>query len=174
MTLTIVSPSACVLSHAAHPSADEAIKWPELNTHAGNEQFAQPTNSTGRSGFGEDDGTQSNRMSAYASSLATSSTPEFYQGGGGPDPYAVPPLPHMNPNGGYHDDPNFLPQDPNQFYDPYRGPVPDSVAFDGAAGLQAPQAGYGGEAIPMTQMARGRSMAYSDTGRSSPAPVSPT
>lgn len=59
-----------------------------------------------------------------------------------PDPYAVPPLPHLDPNQPYHDDPN------SRFYDPYRGPVPQS--FDQAGG-------QAGEAIPMTQLAGRRS-----------------
>jgi hypothetical protein len=51
-------------------------------------------------------------------------------------------------------------QDPNSFYDPYRGPVPNT--FNEAGGA---------EAIPMTQMARTRSpgpqMGY-EMGRQSP------
>lgn len=60
-------------------------------------------------------------------------------GSGYNDPYAVPPLPHMNPNQPYRDNPSF--------YDPYTGPVPQA--------LMEP------DAIPMTQLdpARSRSPA---------------
>ena len=147
---------------------DEAIKWPELNTHGeGNTHHALPTNSTGRSGVGDDgDGLSRAPSSGYANSVAASSAHELYPGGG-TDPYAVPPLPHLNPNQPYHDDPSYS---QTEFYDPYRGPVPDSMSMDGHPGAQ----GYGGEVIPMTQMAGRRSpgpgMAY-DVGRSSPVPA---
>lgn len=149
---------------------DEAIKWPELNSHGGEGGHALPTHNTGRSGFGEDDDLV-RPTSNYASSVATTSTPELYHGGPGGDPYAVPPLPHLNPNQPYMDEPGYG-HDPNAFYDPYRGPVPDTAAFDVNGGHPA-QGGYGGEAIPMTQMARTRSpgpqMGY-DMGRASPQP----
>jgi hypothetical protein len=152
--------------------ADEAIKWPDLNSHG--EAHALPTHSTGRAGFGDDDGltrAPSDGHTGYASSLATTSTPEFYAGG--PDPYAVPPLPHLNPNQPYHDDPGYGGHDTNAFYDPYRGPVPNT-SMEGHPPPQ--QGGYGGEAIPMTQMARTRSpgpqvgLGY-DMGRASPQPT---
>ncbi|KAJ7860805.1 hypothetical protein B0H14DRAFT_2350441, partial [Mycena olivaceomarginata] len=67
------------------------------------------------------------------------------------DPYAVPPLPHMNPGlGGRRD--------------PYRGPVPQTFNEGG------------GEAIAMTQMGRaspslGPGVMYTGDGRTgSPAP----
>lgn len=152
---------------------DEAIKWPELNTHGG--EHALPTHSTGRAGFGED-GDDSRPPSNYASSLATTSTPELY-GGTGSDPYAVPPLPHLNPNQPYHDEPGYVGQD-GQFYDPYRGPVPTTFNDAGGVGMglegqQQPGAGYGGEAIPMTQMrtrSPGPGMGY-EMGRASPQPT---
>lgn len=154
---------------------DEAIKWPELNTHGGESisGHALPTNSTGRSGFGDDNDDLTRVPSAghsgYANSVATTSTPDLYPGGGH-DPYAVPPLPHLNPNQPYHDEPAYGGQ--NEFYDPYRGPVPDSMSIDGGHPGAVAQ-GYGGEAIPMTQMARTRSpgpqMSY-DMGRASPQP----
>jgi hypothetical protein len=140
---------------------DEAIKWPELNSHGGESVsgHALPTHATGRAGFGDDNDNASTIHGGYASSLATTSTPELYPGGG-PDPYAVPPLPHLNPNQPYHDEPVGYEQDPNSFYDPYRGPVPNT--FNEAGGA---------EAIPMTQMARTRSpgpqMGY-EMGRQSP------
>lgn len=154
--------------HTLKVIVDEAIKWPELNTHGeGSIHHALPTNSTGRSGFGDDgDGLTRAPSGGYANSVAATSTNELYPGGG-TDPYAVPPLPHLNPNQAYHDDPSYS---QSEFYDPYRGPVPDSMSMDGHSVAQ----GYGGEAIPMTQMAGRRSpgpgMVY-DMGRSSPAPT---
>ncbi|KAI0303591.1 hypothetical protein B0F90DRAFT_1707229 [Multifurca ochricompacta] len=111
---------------------NEEIKWPELNAHDTNVPL--PTNRTGGAGF---DTTADGRRNSvgYAPSTAANSTAELY-----PDPYAVPPLPHLNPNQPYHDDPNAA------FYDPYRGPIPQT--FD--------QVGPG-EAIPMTQLAGRRS-----------------
>jgi len=55
------------------------------------------------------------------------------------DPYAVPPLPHMDPNQPYRDDPTGQ----NQFYDPYRGPVPHSL-HDPSGSVE------GSESIPMS------------------------
>ncbi|KAI6168115.1 hypothetical protein EDD17DRAFT_1466812, partial [Pisolithus thermaeus] len=144
----------------------EAIKWPELNSHSGGvgDVHALPTNSTGRAGFGAENDSDLNLARApspggtYAQSITTSSV------GGGQDPYAVPPLPHLNPNQPYRDDPGAFGQP--GFYDPYRGPVPNTFG----EGLVDP----GVEAIPMTQMARTRSpgpqIAYDLHGRASPSP----
>jgi hypothetical protein len=64
------------------------------------------------------------------------------------------------------------PQDPSGFYDPYRGPVPNT--FNDQHRPEGQVQGYGAEAIPMTQMVRTRSpgpgMAY-DVGRQSPQPA---
>ncbi|KAI0067277.1 hypothetical protein BV25DRAFT_1775346, partial [Artomyces pyxidatus] len=137
----------------------EAIKWPELNAH-GDTNVPLPVNRTGGSGF--DTGSEvdlsrrNSRNGGYAGSVAATSTAELYPGGAA-DPYAVPPLPHLNPNQPYRDDPT------DQFYDPYRGPVPQT--FDA-----------GGEAIPMTQLAGRRSPGpgaaydYPAGGRASPGP----
>lgn len=76
------------------------------------------------------------------------STPDL--GPGGPDPYAVPPLPHLNPNQPYRDDPAGA----GAYYDPYHGPVPGTIEH------HAPVQEWGGEVIPMTQMG----------GRMSPGP----
>ena len=62
----------------------------------------------------------------------------------------MPPLPHLNPNQPYRDDPGA----PGAYYDPYRGPIPGTIDTPG------PQ--WGGEVIPMTQM--------SAAGRMSPGP----
>jgi len=114
----------------------EEIKWPELNAH--DTAVPLPTHRTGGAGFD----TEARRSSlGYTPSTAANSTAELQ-----PDPYAVPPLPHMDPNQPYHDDPN------TGFYDPYRGPVPQTLEHGG---------GIPGEAIPMTQLA----------GRRSPGPV---
>jgi hypothetical protein len=120
--------------------SDEAIKWPELNSHdaAG---APLPTNRTGGAGFdtgGAALSRSNSRNGGYASSVAATSTTELYPAAAH-DPYAVPPLPQFNPNQPYRDD-------PNAFYDPYGGPIPPT--FDHAAA---------GEAIPMTQLAGRRS-----------------
>lgn len=68
------------------------------------------------------------------------------------DPYAVPPLPPNNAGlGPYHDD-------ASAFYDPYRGPIPQTFATPPASTDGHPQAqGWmGGEAIPMSTYASGR------------------
>lgn len=145
---------------------NEAIKWPELNSHGGgiSDAHALPTNSTGRAGFGAENDSDLNLARApspggtYAQSITASSV------GGGQDPYAVPPLPHLNPNQPYRDDPGAYGQP--GFYDPYRGPIPNTFG----EGIVDP----GVEAIPMTQMARTRSpgpqIAYDVHGRASPSP----
>jgi len=145
---------------------NEEIKWPDLNAHGGAPTHPLPTNSTGRSGFGDNESEidiPAGSGHGYSNSMAPSSI-DLNHGG---DPYAVPPLPHLNPNQPYRDDPGAA------YYDPYRGPVPQTFNDPASAvELQAPGWG-GGEAIPMTQM-RGKSPgpgpgAY-DNGRSSPAP----
>jgi len=142
---------------------NEAIKWPELNSHGGGESVsghALPTNATGRAGFGDD---SESTQGKYASSIGTTSTPDLYPGVAA-DPYAVPPLPHLNPNQPYHDEPE------NGFYDPYRGPVPNTF---NDVGMEGHSGQYRQEAIPMTQMTRSRSpgpqMGY-EIGRNSPQP----
>jgi hypothetical protein len=64
----------------------------------------------------------------------------------------VPPLPHLNPNQPYRDDPTAV---GGAYYDPYRGPIPGTI--EQGAGQE-----WSGESIPMTQMNRG--------GRTSPGP----
>jgi hypothetical protein len=130
---------------------NEEIKWPELNAHDANVPL--PTHRTGGSGIDTAD-VRRNSV-GYAASTAANSTAEL-----NPDPYAVPPLPHLDPNQPYLDDPN------GRFYDPYRGPVPQT--FEGVAP---------GESIPMTQLAGRRSpgpgAAYGVDyvgGRTSPSP----
>lgn len=79
---------------------------------------------------------------------------------GGRDPYAVPPLPHQNPNLPYRDDPTAA----TGYYDPYRGPIPGTLENGGSTGHEQWGAGSGMEAIPMTQLANPA------LGRASPAP----
>jgi hypothetical protein len=83
----------------------------------------------------------------YTPTLASQSTADMHYA----DPYAVPNLPHLNPNqpGAYHDDPS------GAFYDPYGGPVPRSIAEP---------VGPGPESVMMGQ--------YSDMRVASPAPMS--
>ena len=111
--------------------------------------------------------------SQYSHPSAADSTADLYAPGG--DPYAVPPLPHLNPNQPYRDDPAFGAS--AGYYDPYRGPVPHT--FNDAASISSAP-GYSGEAIPMNNLAAGgvaaggrRSpgpQAALDTGRMSPQP----
>ena len=135
----------------------EAIKWPELNAHGdGENPLALPTNRTGGT-FDTTSEVNLTRPDSRAGSVAPSaaaSSADLFAPNATQDPYAVPPLPHLNPNQPYRDDPN------GGFYDPYNGPVPQSFAEPGS------------EAIPMTQM-RARSpgpMAAYDPGRRSPGP----
>ena len=141
-------------------SIDEAIKWPDLNAH-GNDGVALPIGRSGNAGFETNSEVNLTRPdsragSTYASSAAASAV-DLYAPHASQDPYAVPPLPHLNPNQPpYRDDPDAA------YYDPYHGPVPGTFADGGA-----------GENIPMTQINRTRSpapqMAY-DAGRRSPGP----
>ncbi|KAG6837386.1 hypothetical protein H0H93_010545 [Arthromyces matolae] len=139
---------------------NEAIKWPELNTHGENvDSHPLPVHNTGRAGF--DTGSE-----ASLSRVPSASNYTMSDVSGGPDPYAVPPLPHMNPNQPYRDDPTAS----TGYYDPYRGPVPGTIDGHGADEWN------NNEAIPMTQLA-GRSspgpqLSYNpyETGRQSPAP----
>ncbi|EJD48989.1 hypothetical protein AURDEDRAFT_112729 [Auricularia subglabra TFB-10046 SS5] len=148
-------------------SDGEAIKWPELN----NETHALPARPTGRAGI---ETSPTRQHSDLYSETASNSNSEMH-----PDPYAVPPLPHQNPNQPYRDDPyggggGGVPGPAGApYYDPYRGPVPQT--------FQSPQApGWGmqgGEAIPMsTYSARSHSpgpgYAY-DQRTASPAPTVP-
>ncbi|KAK0469517.1 uncharacterized protein EV420DRAFT_38399 [Desarmillaria tabescens] len=143
----------------------EAIKWPELNAHGsdGGDVHPLPVHSTGRAGF--DTGSEVSLSRAPSTSTNNFSTPDLAH-----DPYAVPPLPHLNPNQPipYRDDPNAS----NAYYDPYRGPVPNTFN-DAPSGAEWSQ----GEAIPMTQMtgagrmSPGPGLAYGDTGRASPTPA---
>ncbi|KAG6865983.1 hypothetical protein C0991_009985 [Blastosporella zonata] len=140
---------------------NEAIKWPELNAHGENvDSHPLPVNNTGRAGFD----TGSEASLSRVQSESNYSTPDI---AGGHDPYAVPPLPHMNPNQPYRDDPTGA----SGYYDPYRGPVPGTLEH--GAGDD-----WAGEVIPMTQMAGraspGPQAAYGvggyDAGRQSPSP----
>ncbi len=140
------------------PPPDEAIKWPELNAHGEEPSHALPTNRTGGAGFETSSQLNIVRPDSRAGSIAPSagaSSVELF--GNRSDPYAVPPLPHLNPNMPYHDDPSQV------YYDN------DPYAASGAAAAAAP-----GEAYPMTQIGRTRSpgpqAAYGYDGRVSPGP----
>jgi len=119
---------------------NEGIKWPELNTHGDNNPHALPTNRTGNSGFETTSEVNLTRSPSHTGSFAPS-TSEVNLYAANQDPYAVPPPPHLNPNQPYHDDPAL------SFYDPYNGPVPQTFT----------ETPHDGEAIPMTQINRGRS-----------------
>lgn len=145
---------ATITVNRLHNATDEEIKWPELNAHDAN-VVPLPTHRTGGSGIDTTADVRRNSV-GYAPSTAANSTAEL-----NPDPYAVPPLPHLDPSQPYLDDPN------GRFYDPYRGPVPQT--FESVAP---------GEVIPMTQLAGRRSpgpgaaygVDYVGGGRTSPAP----
>ncbi|KZT29834.1 hypothetical protein NEOLEDRAFT_1174837 [Neolentinus lepideus HHB14362 ss-1] len=143
----------------------EAIKWPELNNHS-NDAALPVANRGLETGSPSEISRAPSRMNeGYAASVAASSTTELYAPTH--DPYAVPPLPHMNPNQPYRDDPAAY--GPAGYYDPYRGPIPQT--FNDAASE------HGGEAIPMTQLAANRvrspapGLALDMTGRASPGPM---
>jgi len=126
---------------------NEAIKWPELNSHSGNmDTHPVPARETGRAGF--DTGSEADL--SRVNSASNYSNTDF--SAGGQDPYAVPPLPHLNPNQPYRDDPSAA---ATGYYDPYRGPVPGT--------LESGTGDWQPEAYPMTQLG-------GHTGRGSPAP----
>lgn len=101
----------------------EEIKWPEL----GHESHALPTRQTGRAGVDDDGyddagvGGAGRHLGQYAPS-ATTGESSITDLNSYNDPYAVPPLPHLDPNQPYHDDPSNY----GGHYDPYHGPVPQS------------------------------------------------
>ncbi|KAJ7851378.1 hypothetical protein B0H13DRAFT_1644009, partial [Mycena leptocephala] len=153
------------------------IKWPELNAHNGEgDTHAMPVHNTGRAGFaGDDDLSRAPSVNTFAASST-----DFHS----EDPYAVPPLPHLNPGmtQPYRDDPNAG----SAYYDPYRGPpgpgmyAADPYAASGRTPSPGPQAAYGGAqgriASPGPQAAYGRASpgpqaAYgAPQGRASPGP----
>lgn len=135
---------------------NEAIKWPDLNAHGedGGLHAPLPTNRTGGAGFETSSQVNLARPDSRAGSVAPSagSTTELYSAH---DPYAVPPLPHLNPNMPYRDDPSQVYYD----HDPYAQAAVPPV----------------GEAYAMTQINRTRSpgpqAAYGyDPRAMSPAP----
>lgn len=135
--------------------ADEAIKWPELNAHGDDVHAPLPTNRTGGAGFETSSQVNLARPDSRAGSVAPSAAASSVELYASRDPYAVPPLPHLNPNMPYRDD-------PTQYYDndPYAPAAPAAQ----------------GEAYAMTQINRTRSpapqMAYQGgfDGRASPGP----
>lgn len=140
---------------------NEAIQWPELNTH-GDDTSKFPSNRS--AGFETNSEVNLTRPDSRAGSLAPSaaaSAVDLYAPN--QDPYAVPPLPHLNPNQPYRDDPG------PGYYDPYAGPAPQTYS-------DTPDQVGGAESIPMTQINRARSpgpqAAYDAgvAGRRSPGP----
>jgi len=136
----------------------EEIKWPEL----GPESHALPTRPTGRVGV-DDDGYDDARIDgagrhlgnyAPSSSIGEVSTGDLHSYN---DPYAVPPLPHLDPNQPYHDDPSSY----GGHYDPYHGPVPPSFhepASSDRMGSRSPAPASYGRQSP------GPSIAYTRAG----------
>lgn len=83
---------------------------------------------------------------APTSTSTTNSTVDLVK-----DPYAVPPLPVNNNRGlGPYN------EDPSAFYDPYRGPIPQTFSTPPGSTDGHPQGWVGGEAIPMSTYASGR------------------
>ncbi|KAL5526510.1 hypothetical protein ACEPAF_8234 [Sanghuangporus sanghuang] len=152
---------------------DEPIKWPELNAHANdNLNYELPTDrSKTGAGAGLDSASEVNlnrgasvaaysaysQPSQYSHPTAADSTADLYAPGG--DPYAVPPLPHLNPNQPYRDDPGLGSQG---YYDPYRGPLPQTFNDTASVSSAGPHAG---EAIPMSNLG-----VATAAGRRSPGP----
>ncbi|KAF8525940.1 hypothetical protein BU17DRAFT_41080 [Hysterangium stoloniferum] len=124
----------------------EAIKWPELNReHVG----------------GSTTDGLSREVSNYSSGALSRDVASEHL-----DPYAVPPLPQFNPNQPYRDDPYAASN--AGYYDPYRGPVPQTLHDD-------PMEGH--ENIPMNAYPSGTrtrspgpAMSLDMGGRGSPAP----
>ena len=108
--------------------------------------------------------------SQYAQSVATESSANLYAPGA--DPYAVPPLPSVNPNQPYRDDPGTYGQ--SGYYDPYRGPVPqafnDTASMDSHSHVHSPVGYHQSEAIPMSTLAAHQGGVGPVAGRLSPGP----
>jgi len=138
---------------------DGEIKWPDLNSAShdpGHDDLVGPQ----RLSDGASIRDPSLRNTYGDGGLASSqSQVDLYH----PDPYSVPPLPHLNPNQPYHDDPNV-----GAYHDNFSAPVfhdsrPSSPSIRG-------------EAIPMNQINRSRSpgpqtaLYTGHGGRQSPGP----
>ena len=127
------------------------IKWPDLNSES-----HVP---------GQDDHTTLQAPSDAGSIRDQSFRGAYADGGLGgsqsqvdlhaADPYAVPPLPHLNPNQPYRDDPGAGPYHDNFSVPAFHESRPSSPSIRG-------------EAIPMNQISRARSPGYG--GRQSPGP----
>lgn len=140
---------------------DGEIKWPDLNSES-----HVP---------GPDDHTAPQSFSEHASIRGQSFQGSYGDGGLGAsqsqvdlyatDPYAVPPLPHLNPNQPYRDDPGAAPYHDNPsvpaFHESQSRPSSPSIR---------------GEVIPMNQINRSRSPGPQSAlnpgygGRQSPGP----
>ncbi|KAH9945041.1 uncharacterized protein BXZ73DRAFT_38218, partial [Epithele typhae] len=141
----------------------EAIKWPELNAHGDGPQPPLATNRTGGAGF--ETSSQLNLAIQRPDSRAGSVAPSTMGGSSvelfaaGRDPYAVPPLPHMNPNMPYRDDPSQVYYD-NEPYGAAAAPPPESIPMSQMrARSPGPQMAYGyptdGRVSPGPQQALG-------------------
>ena len=135
------------------------IKWPDLNSeshvpgqddHGAPPSLSEQTSIRGQSFQG-----------SYADGGlgASQSQVDLYVA----DPYAVPPLPHLNPSQPYRDDPGAAPYHDNFSVPAFHGSRPSSPSIRG-------------EAIPMNQINRTRSPAPQSAlntgygGRQSPGP----
>jgi hypothetical protein len=138
---------------------DGEIKWPDLNSE--------------NHGPGQDDLAGPQRLSDGASIRDPSFRGAYGDGGltssqsqvdlHYPDPYSVPPLPHLDPNQPYHDDPNA-------------GAYRDNFAAPVFTDSRPSSPNIRGEAIPMNQINRSRSPGPQNAlhtgygGRQSPGP----
>jgi len=145
--------------HRSATYDDGEIKWPELNSEShvvGHDEHAVPAALSDGSSIRD----QSFRGAYSDGGLgASQSQVDLYAA----DPYAVPPLPHLNPNQPYRDDPGAAPYHDNFSVQAFHESRPSSPAVRG-------------EAIPMNQINRTRSpgpqasLYAGHGGRQSPGP----
>ncbi|KAF5332098.1 hypothetical protein D9611_008149 [Ephemerocybe angulata] len=122
---------------------NDDIKWPDFDSHGGNVETSHPlpVRETGRSGFETSPTPGSNGLM----DIENYSSAELSSHGGSQDPYAVPPLPHLNPNQPYLDDPTAA----SGYYDPKHGPVSEAQLIEHGSEWQ------GGVPPDMTQLPPG-------------------
>ncbi|KAF8320963.1 uncharacterized protein EI90DRAFT_2906223, partial [Cantharellus anzutake] len=138
-----------------------AIKWPDLDGAAA--MHPLPARPTGRAGVETSALDRSENDAFDSRSFAENSLTNLVHPA--PAPYSLP-APDVPPSQQYHDDPAAFggqyPQQPEGYYDPYRGPVPKSMtlppedqygrkspgpynAYEGGrTGSPGPQPPYGG------------------------------
>jgi hypothetical protein len=169
-----IVPSAADLTLSLLVLIEGAIKWPDLNSDA-NAMHPLPARPTGRAGIETStlDASESNdghgggydQRGYDQHSLAAASTEFPPPVGYAASPYSQPAPPSV----AYYDN------DPNnpEYYDPYRGPVPQTISTPPPG--QEPPVQYGAYGGPRTR-SPGPTLAYTDgsesiySGRRSPGP----